>query len=60
MKIVNDEVGWIEVRPGGTDETYIINRLTSLFPKIVVYGYLKGICKKVDDGVNYTMFFMSS
>lgn len=60
MKRVVDEPGWNEVVAGAKDETYIIGRLTKLFPKIAGYGYLKGYYKHVDEAVNYTMFFMST
>lgn len=59
MKKVTDEAGWVEVRTGSSDETYILARLTTLFPAITGYGYLKGYCRSTEDAVNYTMFFMS-
>jgi hypothetical protein len=48
------------VKAGAADEAYILARLTSYFPRITGYGYLKGYFRNVDEGVNYTMFFMSN
>jgi hypothetical protein len=60
LKRVEEATGWREVKAGATDELYILGRLTSYFPKLTGYGYLKGFSREVDEGVNYTMFFMSN
>jgi hypothetical protein len=48
------------VKTGAVDEVYILGRLTKHFPKITRHGFLKGFRREVDEGVNYTMFFMSN
>jgi hypothetical protein len=57
---VAGESGWSELRSKGTEEAYVLGKLSNIFPKITGYGYLKGYCKEVEEGVNCTMFFMSN
>jgi hypothetical protein len=42
---VAGESGWTELRSKGTEEAYVLGKLTNIFPKIMGYGYLKGYCK---------------
>lgn len=60
LKRVEEGSGWMQVKAGAADEVYILGRLTIYFPKITGYGFLKGFRRDVDEGVNYTMFFMSN
>lgn len=51
---------WNEVKAGDACEKYILKQMMQIFPQTASQSFVKGYWANVTDGLNFTMFFMSS